>query len=126
MSKIDGTALDERLTGHNYHCPDCNKQLTSLGLCGECGKRYDITNTLLISILAEYAHNSWSAWMRYLFSVCKSNTDGTITIPEWAVKRWKRQMEKMETDYANLPEGEKISDCAEAIKIIEIIAEWGR
>ena len=38
----DKNQLDESLTGHKYHCPKCDVHLTSLGLCGECGTRYNI------------------------------------------------------------------------------------
>jgi hypothetical protein len=29
------------LSGHDLHCPDCDKHLTSLFLCPECGQRYE-------------------------------------------------------------------------------------
>jgi hypothetical protein len=28
------------LSGHPYHCPNCNEHLTSLGLCPKCGIRF--------------------------------------------------------------------------------------
>lgn len=64
--------------------------------------------------LAEYAHDAWSGWMRYLFSKGTFNDDGTWTMPEWAVERWTRQMD---TDYHDLPEGEKETDKKEANRI---------
>jgi hypothetical protein len=67
--------------------------------------------THLIEAMAAYAHAAWSGWMRYLFSNCTENEDGTCTIPAWAVERWKRQMN---TPYDLLPESEKESDRVEA------------
>jgi len=67
--------------------------------------------------LAEYAHEAWSGWMRYLFEKSSENKDGTICIPLWAVKRWKRQAS---TSYKDLPEDEKKLDKEEADKMIAI------
>lgn len=67
--------------------------------------------------LAAYAHEAWSGWMRYLFSLSTHNADGTVTIPKELVERWTRQME---TTYKDLPENEKHSDRVEAIRIMEI------
>lgn len=71
---------------------------------------------------AALAHEMWSGWMKYLFSKCKSTTDGKdnvdMVIPNWAVKRWTRQMN---TEYKDLPEEEKQSDREEAAKIIQLI-----
>lgn len=36
----DLTELDAKLSGHRWHCPKCNKHLTSMMLCPECGTRY--------------------------------------------------------------------------------------
>jgi len=69
--------------------------------------------------LAEYAHEAWSGWMKYLFSktMRESITGGEI-IPAWAVERWQRQLS---TPYADLPEEEKESDRAEADKMLAIM-----
>ena len=64
-----------------------------------------------IEALAKYAHKAWSGWMKYLFDKSTKNEDGTVTIPQWAVARWERQMN---TEYDDLPESEKKSDRAEA------------
>jgi len=72
----------------------------------------------VIEPLAEYAHNAWSGWMQYLFSKATDNPDGTVTIPELSVSRWKRQMN---TDYAELPDNEKTSDRIEAERIVSVI-----
>lgn len=77
----------------------------------------------VIEPLAEYAHKAWSGWMRYLFNEATDNPDGTVTVPEWAVSRWKRQMH---TDYADLPETEKESNRVEAEMIVTTIGNIKR
>ncbi len=69
--------------------------------------------------LAKYAHDAWAGWMKYLFEKSTLNEDGTITIPAWAVKRWKRQVA---TRYEYLPDEEQKSDLAEADKMLDIVA----
>lgn len=78
----------------------------------------NIKNNNLIESLASYAHNTWSGWMKYLFNQSAENPDGSVTIPKWAVDRWRRQMA---TDYHLLPENEKDSDRVEAKKIMELL-----
>jgi len=56
--------------------------------------------------------------MEYLFSKSAINSDGTATIPKWAVDRWTRQLE---TKYEDLIEDEKKSDREEATKYIEAL-----
>ncbi len=68
--------------------------------------------------LAEYAHKSWTGWMEYLFDKSVANNDGTVTIPAWAVSRWKRQIE---TPYADLSAEEKASDRSEADQMLMVI-----
>ena len=70
-----------------------------------------------IEILAEYAHDAWSGWMKYLFSKCENSSAGMV-IPDWANERWTRQMN---TNYSDLPENEKESDRDEACKIIKLL-----
>lgn len=82
-----------------------------------------MTDDELREKLAEYAHDAWSGWMKYLFGHCSFRgfrSLGEAAIPHWAVKRWRRQME---TPYADLPEDEKKSDRDEADKMLAIIAE---
>lgn len=67
--------------------------------------------------LANYAHEAWSGWMIYLFQKSIHNDDGTITIPEWAVIRWKKQAWMK---YWQLSEKEKDSDRKEADEMIKI------
>jgi len=68
--------------------------------------------------LADYAHNAWAGWMKYMFSKSTTNDDGSVTIPASFVERWKRQMN---TPYIRLPESEKESDKEEAEKMLNII-----
>jgi len=63
--------------------------------------------------LAAYAHEAWSRWMQHLLDQCVVEEDG-LKIPYPVVDRWRRQMQ---TPYAALPESEKESDRAEALKI---------
>lgn len=74
---------------------------------------------MLREALAAYAHDAWAGWTQYVFDKSTANPDGTVTIPAWAVKRWKRQIA---TAYADLPEDEKASDRAEADRMLAIVA----
>lgn len=73
--------------------------------------------------LAEYSHNAWAGWMKYMFSkgeVRQISIDGETELkwimPAWAFHRWQRQMN---TSYAELPGEEKESDRLEADRMIE-------
>ena len=70
--------------------------------------------------LAELAHNQWAGWMEYLFSKGTFNEDGTWTMPAWAARRWKRQME---TPYSELSESEQDSDRSEADKFLAVMMQ---
>ena len=78
--------------------------------------------------LADYAHEAWSGWMKYMFSKCQRYYDvhgtfekgGALIIPPELVERWTRQMN---TPYGELPESEKESDRAEADKIMGVIQQ---
>ena len=76
----------------------------------------------LVEKLADLCHDQWSGWMKYLFSRCSVNFDGSVTIPEWAVTRWKRQMLE---DYKDLSENEQNSDKDEARRFIELLKQEG-
>ena len=75
--------------------------------------------------LAEYAHEAWSGWMKYLFEKCDGGLpmvlsaleDGSLIIPKEFVDRWRRQMN---IPYEDLPKNEKKSDRDEADRMIEI------
>ena len=69
--------------------------------------------------LAALAHRQWSGWMKYLFSKSIQNPDGSVTIPLWAVDRWKRQID---TRYSELSEEEKQSDRNEADRVLKIVS----
>lgn len=68
--------------------------------------------------LAEYAHEAWSGWMRYLFEHSTLNTDGTVTIPAWAADRWRRQAGTL---YEDLSDVEQDSDRKEADRMLAIM-----
>jgi len=74
--------------------------------------------------LAAYAHDTWSGWMKYLFTVSVLEDDGEYVIPKRLVDRWTRQLN---TAYKDLPEEEKESDRKEADTILSIIetGEYG-
>jgi hypothetical protein len=67
--------------------------------------------------LADYAHEAWSGWMRYMFDKSVVMSRGVL-IPQDLVERWERQMK---TPYAELPENEKESDRAEADRMLAIV-----
>lgn len=70
--------------------------------------------------LAALAHEQWSNWMTYMFSLSDINKYGQATIPAALVQRWKRQME---TPYAELSEKEKESDREEADRVLRVLTE---
>ena len=67
--------------------------------------------------LAALCHEQWSGWMRHLFSQSSPEANGTLVIPEWAVKRWFKQMT---TPYHALSHEEQESDRSEADRFITI------
>lgn len=69
-------------------------------------------------LLAEYAHEAWSGWMKYLFEKCELGAGGSVVMPDWAVKRWARQAN---TKYADLSPEEKESDRTEADRMLAIV-----
>ena len=70
--------------------------------------------------LADVQHGIWAHWMRYQFSVCRRNDDGSITIPADKVERWSRQMQ---TSYSELSDREQESDREQADKILAAIGD---
>lgn len=79
--------------------------------------------------LAEYAHEAWSGWMKYMFGKGVFLNEKGMTpepgeknikwmMPEWAVERWTRQMN---TEFSALPDSEKESDRLEADRMIEVM-----
>lgn len=73
---------------------------------------------LILETLAEFCHKQWANWTAYLFSKCIKNNDGTLTIPEYYVSRWQRQID---TDYQLLSTSEQNSDMREAQKIVDVL-----
>lgn len=58
----DATQLDAKLAGHEWHCPRCDKHLTSGMLCPECGTRYtdcDIWETWYDETAKELNEANW-------------------------------------------------------------------
>lgn len=67
--------------------------------------------------IAAHCHEQWAGWMRYQFEKSMRNSDGTITIPKWAVDRWSRQTC---VAYNDLSEEEKDNDREEADGFIQL------
>lgn len=86
----------------------------------------DSGDTELIEKLADYAHEAWSGWMKYMFDKGAINGFWQMseaeaigwTMPKELYQRWLRQSL---TPYADLPESEKESDRKEARAILAII-----
>ena len=76
-------------------------------------------NPAILPAIAAQQHEIWAHWMRYQFSVCVPNGDGSLTIPADKAYRWRRQVD---TPYAQLSEREQASDIEQAQKILEAIA----
>jgi hypothetical protein len=70
--------------------------------------------------LAEYAHEAWSGWMRYMFKKAVPGKGNTWEIQKPEAERWIRQMWQ---PYDQLPENEKESDRKEADRMLAICAE---
>jgi hypothetical protein len=68
---------------------------------------------VLIEALADYAHDSWSRWVEYMFA----------HLDEAHIQRWKRQMQ---TPYSELSEQEKESDREQARRIISVISKLSK
>jgi len=72
----------------------------------------------IIEALSEYAHNSWSEWMKYLFEKGIYCEDGTFKIDKQYAEKW---MKQSTTEYNDLSNEEKDSDRAEAIQIWKVL-----
>ena len=75
-------------------------------------------NNFLREHIANIQHEIWAHWMRYLFSVCQENPDGSFTVPAEKAQRWLRQID---TPYTELSEPEKDSDREQADKILALL-----
>lgn len=78
----------------------------------------DADNTILRESLSAIQHDIWAHWMRYVFKICETSEDGSVTIPTELVERWKRQVD---TNYENLTEKEKDSDREQADKVLTLL-----
>lgn len=74
----------------------------------------------IIVALAEYAHDTWSGWMEYMFGLGEELENGDILIKKKFADRWKRQVG---TEFMDLPEDERESDYNEAYRMLEIMKE---
>lgn len=76
--------------------------------------------------LANYAHEAWAGWMKYMMSKCVAlvpddkSEPVKVAVPRALYDRWKFQVE---TNYADLPEEMKPSDRNEADKILAIVGD---
>ena len=68
--------------------------------------------------LSHWQHEIWSHWMKYQFSSCIRNADGSMTIPKEKVDRWEHQID---TPYNELSNSEKERDREQVDKFIHII-----
>jgi len=77
--------------------------------------------------LSDYAHDTWSGWMKYMFFVCtnveRNKQDVLFRMPAKAYDRWVRQLG---TKYSDLPESEKESDRKEADRILAIVEDHSK
>ena len=80
-----------------------------------------MTEEELIEALADKEHASWARWMDYLFSKCKRERDGSMTIPADYVRHWEREVS---TPYAALSEAAKQSDRNEVAHILPIVRRY--
>ncbi len=78
-------------------------------------------STQLRKELANYSHEAWAGWMKYMFQFGTFNEDGSWTMQSDKVNRWARQAN---TPMSLLPDGEATSDYKEADKIINIINNY--
>jgi hypothetical protein len=97
----------------------------------ETKESLDLT-TAVREALADYAHEAWSGWMRYMLPLLQPllqydlDSLQIMTLPGEKqrayehIRRWRRQMQ---TAYPDLPEKEQLSDLAEADRILQTISE---
>ena len=109
-TKLTLSSAEEVLTAHS---------LVTNGLeIIELNQAIEDYNKLTREDLASLQHDIWSHWMKYQWSVCTANEDGTFTIPADKVKRWTRQIN---TPYSDLTDKEQESDRHQADKVIELL-----
>lgn len=85
----------------------------------DAGKKRIVNKEELIELLADKEHDSWSRWMKYLFSKCDECPERSgLVIPADLVERWK---DLAELPYSHLSELSKQSDRDEVAHILPII-----
>lgn len=72
--------------------------------------------------LAAIEHERWADWQRHVHGNCRTEADGSLTIPANLVSRWERQIA---TPYAQLSEPEKQSDRDQVDRYWPLIADGG-
>jgi len=72
-----------------------------------------------IEKLADYAHQSWSRWMKHIFKKSDTMPKGLY----FSGKEIQRRQKLIATPYKDLSENEKESDRKEARKMLEILGE---
>lgn len=74
-----------------------------------------------LELQAECAHEIWSHWIIYQISICETDDNGNVIIPQEKVERWQRLAQ---TKYLDLSEQEKKSDRSIAEEFIQpLLAE---
>lgn len=81
----------------------------------------------LVEKVADFMHDQWSHWMKYIFSLAKTDEELTVNTKVYHnTEDWLRWVKQMETPYSELSEKEKGSDREWARKLIQqfIICEY--
>ena len=71
--------------------------------------------------LADYQHDIWSHWMRYMFTCGVMLPDGSWGMPPTMVKRWQRQMN---TPFDQLTRQEQASDLEQVDKFWQVVKDF--
>ena len=69
---------------------------------------------------ADLEHQRWSKWQSYVFSLCKKNKDGSLTISKERVAHWEKEIA---TPYSELTEKLKEYDREETRQYIPLLKE---
>jgi hypothetical protein len=64
----------------------------------------------LFEALADAEHASWAHWMDWVFTICPTNPDGSVTIGPDLVERWKRQAATPAYRAASAPAGVRMAE----------------
>ena len=89
-------------------------------VCCDCNcQRFQSSQSDLLEQLAAIEHERWADWQKYMHSLCVTNPDGSLTIPQSSVAHWERQIA---TPYSELSEREKASDREQVQRYFHLIA----